>query len=167
MSKNAINADPPADGTTPDQAGEHPSIPQIESAVIAARLKVLVGAGSVASFAKRCGLAESVLRTYLHDERMPSLDKAMAIAAAGAVTIDWLATGRGRRVSAQVLAACTTASGSAGDAEGPQTPALDPVVLEGIVKAALEAQGDRATPHHLAALAVDLYQRAMALDQRE
>jgi hypothetical protein len=35
------------------------------------------------------------------------------------------------------------------------------------VKAALEAQGDRATPDHLAALAVDLYQRAMALDQRE
>jgi hypothetical protein len=85
----------------------------------------------------------------------------------GGVTLDWLATGRGRRVTAQVLAADTTASGNPGDAEGLQTPTLDPVVLEGILKAVLEAQGDRATPEHLAALTVDLYQRAMILDQPE
>ncbi|EXI86503.1 MAG: hypothetical protein AW11_02953 [Candidatus Accumulibacter regalis] len=106
---------------------------------------------------------------------MPSLDKALAIATAGGVTLDWLATGRGRRATAQVLAADTTASGSPGDAEGLQTPTLDTVVLEGILKAVLEAQGDRATPaqgdratpEHLAALTVDLYQHVMILDQPE
>ncbi|HRE72795.1 hypothetical protein [Accumulibacter sp.] len=40
-------------------------------------------------------------------------------------------------------------------------------MLEGILKAVLEAQGERATPEHLAALTVDLYQHAMILDQRE
>jgi hypothetical protein len=38
---------------------------------------------------------------------------------------------------------------------------LDTVVLEGILKAVIEAQGHYATPEHLAALAVDLYQRAI------
>jgi hypothetical protein len=37
-------------------------------------------------------------------------------------------------------------------------------VLEGIVKAVLEAQGARATPAELAARIVDLYQRAIASD---
>ncbi len=88
---------------------------------------------------------------------MPSLEKALAIAAAGGVTLDWLATGRGRRATAQVSAAYGTDSNNAGDAEELQTRSLDPAVLEGILKAVLEAQGDRATPEHLAALTVDLY----------
>ena len=158
MSKATTHGEPPPNGTAPEQGNDRPSIPAVESGALAARLKRLIGDHSVAFFARKCGVAESVLRTYLNDGRMPPLDKALVIAVAGGVTVDWLATGRGRHA---------TASGSASDAEGPQTPALDPVVLEGIVKAALEAQGDRATPHHLAALAVDLYQRTMALDQRE
>ncbi|WP_299157787.1 helix-turn-helix domain-containing protein [Accumulibacter sp.] len=165
MSKT--HEEPPPDGTASDQGNDRPSIPSVESDALAARLKMLIRPGSVASFAKRCGLAESVLRAYISDGRMPSLDKALAIATAGGVTLDWLATGRGRRATAQVLAADTTASGSPGDAEGLQTPTLDTVVLEGILKAVLEAQGDRATPEHLAALTVDLYQRAMILDQPE
>jgi len=167
MSKTTIDGEPPSDGTASEQGNDRLSIPAVESGALAARLKVLIRPGSVASFAKRCGLAESVLRTYISDGRMPSLDKALAIATAGGVTLDWLATGRGRRVIAQVHSADTTASGSPGDAEGLQTPTLDPVVLEGILKAVLEAQGDRATPEHLAALTVDLYQRAMVLDQPE
>ena len=165
MSKT--HEEPPPDGTASDQGNDRPSIPSVESDALAARLKMLIRPGSVASFSKRCGLAESVLRAYISDGRMPSLDKALAIATAGGVTLDWLATGRGRRVTAQVLAAGMTTSGSPGDAEGLQTPTLDPVVLEGILKAVLEAQGDRATPEHLAALTVDLYQRAMILDQPE
>ncbi len=112
-------------------------------------MKLFIGDPSVAAFARKCGIAKSVLRTYHNDGRMPPLDKALAIAVAGGVTVDWLAPGRGRRVSAQVLAAYGTASGRAGDAEGPQTRALDPVVLEGILQAVLEAQGERATPEHL------------------
>ena len=63
--------------------------------------------------------------------------------------------------------AYATDSKNAGDAEEPQTPSLDPAVLEGILKAVLEAQGDRATPEHLATLTVDLYQRAMTIEPRE
>ena len=147
MSKT--HEEPPPDGTAPEQGNDRPSIPAVESGALAARLKVLIRPGSVASFAKRCGLAESVLRAYISDGRMPSLDKALAIAAAGGVTLDWLATGRGRRFTADA------------------TATLDTAVLEGILKAVLEAQGDRATPEHLAALTVDLYQRAMILDQPE
>ncbi len=115
----------------------------------------------MAAFARQCGIAESVLRTYQNDGQMPPLDKALAIAVAGGITVDWLATERGRRVSAQVLAAYGTASGRAGGAEGPQTRALDPVVLKGILKAVLEAQGERATQEHAAlSVSVDRYQCA-------
>ena len=165
MSKT--HEEPPPNGTASEQGNDRPSIPAVESGALAARLKMLIRPESVASFAKRCGLAESVLRAYISDGRMPSLDKALAIATVGGVTLDWLATGRGRRVTGQVLAVDTTASGNTGDAEGQQTPTLDAVVLEGILKAVLEAQGERATPEHLAALTVDLYQHAMILDQRE
>jgi len=112
-------------------------------------LKMLVGNRSVVFFARKCGLAESVLRTYLNDGRMPSLDKGLAVATAGGVTLDWLATGRGRRFTADA------------------TATLDTAVLEGILKAVLEAHGDRATPERLATLTVDLYQRAMTLEPRE
>ena len=151
MSKATTPGEPPPDGTAPEPGNDRPSIPAVESGALAARLKLLIGDHSVAFFARKCGVAESVLRTYLNDGRMPPLDKALVIAVAGGVTVDWLATGRGRRVSAQVLAAYGTASGRAGYAEGPQTPALDLVVLEGILKAVLEAQGERATgtPCHL------------------
>lgn len=167
MTQTGTPGESPPDGITSDRGHARPSIPEIDAGALAARLKVLIGDHSVAFFARKCGLAESVLRAYISDGRMPSLDKALAIATAGGVTLDWLATGRGRRVSAQVLAADATASGSPGYAEGLQTPTLDTVVLEGILKAVLEAQGDRATPEHLAALTVDLYQRAMVLDQPE
>jgi transcriptional regulator with XRE-family HTH domain len=164
MSKTTTNGEPPPDGTTSNQAGDHVAIPRIPSGALADRLKLLAGAGSIASFAKRCGLAESVVRTYIHDGSMPSLDKALAIAVAGGVTLDWLATGRGRRLTANGAATYATDSE---DAEGSKASALDRVVLENILKAILEAQGDRATPEHIAALTVDRYQRAMTLDQRE
>ena len=144
MSKT--DGEPPSDGTASEQGNDRLSIPAVESGALAARLKVLIRPGSVASFAKRCGLAESVLRAYISDGRMPSLDKALAIATAGGVTLDWLATGRGRRATAQILAVDTTASGSPGDAEELETPTLDTVVLEGILKAVLEAQGARSSP---------------------
>jgi transcriptional regulator with XRE-family HTH domain len=164
MSKATTNGEPPPDATVSDQGNDRPSLPEVESGALVARLEALIRPGSVASFAKRCGLAESVVRTYIHDGSMPSLDKALAIAVAGGVTLDWLATGRGRRLTANGAA---TARSDSEDAEGSKASALDRVVLENILKAILEAQGDRATPEHIAALTVDRYQRAMTLDQRE
>jgi transcriptional regulator with XRE-family HTH domain len=108
MSKFESTGESPPDAMASDQAHASPSLPEIELGALAARLKLLIGDHSVAFFARKCGMAESVLRTYLNDRRMPSLNKAWAIAAAGGVTLDWLATGRGRRVTAPVGAAYAT-----------------------------------------------------------
>ena len=120
------------------------------------RLHLLIGRESVAAFARRCGLAESVLRTYLRDGRMPPLDKAAAIAAAAGVSLDWLAGG-GATVAAEARARYGALGGpAAGDGV-----AIDAAVLAGIVQAVLEAWGGRGTPQQLAARIADLYQRTI------
>ena len=68
-----------------------------EITALPTRLHALVGKESVSSFARRSGLAESVLRSYLREGRMPPLDKALAMAVAAGVSVDWLATGCGPR----------------------------------------------------------------------
>lgn len=57
------------------------------------RLKELIGDRKIVWFAKECSLPESNIRTYLNG-RLPSIDKAAAMANAGGVTLDWLSTGR-------------------------------------------------------------------------
>jgi len=149
--------------TTAERTLDQRSFADIDAAALAARLKAIIGGESVSSFARRSGMAESVLRTYLRDGRMPPLDRALAIAAAAGVSVDWLATGRGVRALAQVTAAYTaTSEGSA--AAGADAPVIDAAVLEGIVKAVLKGQGGQGSPERLAAMIVDLYQRA--LDRR-
>jgi hypothetical protein len=66
---------------------------------LAERIRSLVGRRSVARFAKDCGIGESLMRSYLSGA-MPGLDKAAAIARAGGVSLDWLATGTGPRATA-------------------------------------------------------------------
>ena len=127
------------------------------AARLPARLRLLIGSEPVAAFARRCGLSESVLRTYLKDGRMPPLDKAAAIAAAAGVSVDWLAGG------APAVAAGRAAYAAGGAAAGGGT-AIDAAVLAGVVQAVLEAQGAHAGPKQLAARVVDLYQRAIAPD---
>lgn len=166
MKKDLARGDSPPDETASHQVGAHAATPEIETGALPARLRALIGGESVSSFGRKCGIAESVLRTYLSDGRMPPLDKALAISAAGGVTLDWLATGRGRRMTGQTTAAGTMGSGSTGDAEGSTTPALDPVVLEGILKVVLETHGTRALPEQLAAATIDLYQRTISAGQR-
>ncbi|WP_291995609.1 helix-turn-helix domain-containing protein [Candidatus Accumulibacter sp. ACC003] len=137
---------------------EQQRVLDVEAGALAARLKALIGNESIASFARKCAMAESVLRTYLRDGRMPPLDKAFAIAAAAGVSVDWLATGQGARTAAQVRASYTASAPGAATGE---PPAVDGAVLEGILKAVLSAQGAHASPAQLAALVVDLYQRAL------
>ncbi|WP_291984493.1 helix-turn-helix domain-containing protein [Candidatus Accumulibacter sp. ACC007] len=147
--------------TASERSVDQRSLADIESGALAARLKAIIGDESVSSFARRCGMAESVLRTYLRDGRMPPLDKALAIAAAAGVSVDWLATGCGARALAQVRAAYTP---SAEDVVAADAPVVDAAVLEGIVKAVLHGQGRQASPEHLAGMIVDLYQRALKRD---
>jgi len=60
------------------------------------RLGYLVGGGrNVSAFAKKCGFAESVLRSYLSGNSLPGLDKLVSIAETTNVSLGWLATGEG------------------------------------------------------------------------
>ncbi|EXI82131.1 MAG: helix-turn-helix protein [Candidatus Accumulibacter appositus] len=146
--------------TTPERTLDQRPFADIDASALAARLKAVIGEESVSSFARRCGMAESVLRTYLRDGRMPPLDRALAIAAAAGVSVDWLATGRGARAFAQVTAAYS-ATPEASTAPAADAPVLNAAVLEGIVKAVLQGQGGQASAEQLAAMIVDLYQRAL------
>lgn len=128
------------------------------AALLPARLRSLIGRESVAAFGRRCGLSESVLRTYLKDGRMPPLDKAAAIAAAAGVSLDWLAGGAPAAGETRAAYAARSAAAAGGGR------AIDAPVLASILQAVLEAQGAQAGPQQLAARAVDLYQRAIGPD---
>ncbi|MBW7863066.1 MAG: helix-turn-helix domain-containing protein [Candidatus Hydrogenedens sp.] len=58
------------------------------------RLAELIGSEPVATFAKRCGVPESNIRTYLQGKR-PRVDRLVLIADGAGVSLEWLATGRG------------------------------------------------------------------------
>lgn len=59
-----------------------------------ARIAMLVGEGSVRSFAHKAGLSPGTMHNILNGG-FPRLDNLVAIANAGGVTLEWLATGRG------------------------------------------------------------------------
>jgi len=70
-------------------------IPPLESGHLAERLRDLIDQHpSLSAFARMCGVAEGTLRNVL-EGAWPRTDNLIAIAAAGGVTIDWLATGKG------------------------------------------------------------------------
>lgn len=128
-------------------------------AALPARLQALIGQESVSSFARRSGVAESVLRSYLREGRMPPLDKALAMAVAAGVSVDWLATGSGPPVAAQVR---PTYGANPPGAAASGTPLPDLAVLERILEAVLPAEENPATPARLAAEVVGRYRRAMS-----
>ncbi len=62
----------------------------------AERIRMLVGEHrSANSFAKLCGIPQSLLRKYLAGISLPGLDKLVAISQATGVRLEWLATGTG------------------------------------------------------------------------
>jgi gp16 family phage-associated protein len=61
------------------------------------RLRETIGDEPVCAFARRSGVSEADLWSYLNDGHTPSLEKASAIARAGGVRLEWLATGDGRK----------------------------------------------------------------------
>lgn len=60
----------------------------------AGRLRLAMDRESVNSFAQRAGVPEASIRAYMRGT-VPGLDKAMALAQAGRVSLEWLAFGRG------------------------------------------------------------------------
>ncbi len=141
------------------KAADAASPVRCEVTALPARLHALVGKESVSSFARRSGLAESVLRSYLREGRMPPLDKALAMAVAAGVSVDWLATGAGSPGAAQVRP--SYGANPPPDATAAGTSLPDLAVLQRILEAVLAAEGTRVAPAHLAAEVVDRYRRAM------
>lgn len=120
-----------------------------ENEMVALRIREVIGDQFVSAFARRCGIAEAVIRTYINDKRMPPLNKAAAIAAAGGVTLDWLATGREPKFRRDVVAAASAEP-------APDQASGEPVDLVAIYKDA-PPEGRRA----LAALAVAIRDRTL------
>ena len=71
-------------------------IREVESDGFLERLQEVLGDESNTSFSKRCGFTEGTLRNYLAGAD-PSRKRLIAMAEAGAVSLEWLATGRGDR----------------------------------------------------------------------
>lgn len=61
----------------------------------AARLRKCIADEPVAAFARRCGISEGLIRSYLKAEKQPGMERLVRIADAAGVSIEWLATGRG------------------------------------------------------------------------
>jgi len=58
------------------------------------RLRIAIGNESTNRFAKKCGIGESLVRKYLNGS-LPGIDKALAMARASGVSLDWLVSGEG------------------------------------------------------------------------
>lgn len=54
-----------------------------------ARLREAMGGHSIRGFAEACGLSPSVIRNYLNDESLPTLDRLEAIAQAAGKPMGW------------------------------------------------------------------------------
>ena len=104
MAKPRVNTGFAENRATPDSPHSVRPILDNESGALVARIKEVVGDESASSFARRCGISEAVLRSYTKDGRAPSIDKAAAIAEAGNVTVDWLATGRPPKTRSELRA---------------------------------------------------------------
>lgn len=72
-----------------------------ESELFGARLTDVIGKESVRSFASRCGLSDRLVSAYAKGQKEPGLVNLLALARAGGVLIDWLATGRGPKTRAE------------------------------------------------------------------
>lgn len=59
------------------------------------RLRQIIGGRSVRSFARHCGISDSVLRQYLRGKSEPTRPVLLAIACCTGVAVEWLATGTG------------------------------------------------------------------------
>ncbi len=72
-----------------------PNDPNIETrkGSISERLSMLAKRGTTREVAKRWGISVSTLDRYINQGSMPSLDRAVAIAEAEGVSINWLAMG--------------------------------------------------------------------------
>jgi len=104
----------------------------------------VVGDRTALGFAKQCGFSDSLLGAYLRGEKMPGLRYLVAIADAGGVTIDWLATGRPPRTRQELRAALRESPAQA--PAGVNIDALQ-TIIEGTLKVAPNASASAQAAH--------------------
>ena len=63
------------------------------------RLKIAIGDESLLSFAKKCGLSDSLIGRYIRGASYPGIDKLALIASATGRSIEWLITGKSEGVA--------------------------------------------------------------------
>ena len=101
-----------------------------DPAAFLARLEAVIGGMSVRAFARKAGVSDTFLRQCLAGRTEPTRTKLLAIAAAGATTVEWIATGR--------------ADPSDQPAIG-EPPAVDRELLEAVIEIAEQVLDDAGT----------------------
>lgn len=75
---------------------------QVEHERFCDRLSLVIGNESVRSFALRANLSPPVIKKYVENDSTPNVERLIAIAEAGGVTVEWLATGKGAKYPNEV-----------------------------------------------------------------
>lgn len=112
------------------------------------RLATIIGSSSVRAFARKAGISDTFLRQCLSGRTEPTRMKLIAIAEAGGVSVEWLATGR-------------EPAGQLGIAEAPAAPPLDQALLETVIECieeSLAQSGRSLTPARMARLVTAVYE---------
>lgn len=88
---------------TPCKVGEPGAGTPSTDETLADRLHMIIGSESVASFARRSGVGESLLRKYLNGA-LPNSNNLVLLADAAGCHVDWLASGRSPRMRGDLSA---------------------------------------------------------------
>lgn len=161
MAETRTNTSSVANPTKSDSPRKSGRIRACESDQLVGRLREILGEESVSSFSRRCAVPESTLRNIL-DGALPRADILVAIADAGGVTVDWLATGRPPKTRAELRALL------APEAQATPAPSSAPAINVGALQALIEGTL-KVAPHaplsaqaaHIAKVYKDLIDKGM------
>jgi hypothetical protein len=157
-SKTRTNTGVQSDRTRDKASDSARPIRSEESDAFVGRLREVIGDESVSSFARRCNIGESVIRGYLADGKRPGVDYLVALADAGGVTVEWLATGLGPRTRAE-LSALLDRAGAYADSFGPTIDKDRLLMAIRMTADALTILGEPLTAERQADLVMTFYQR--------
>jgi len=124
---------------------------------LGARLQALADAtGSVAAFARLCGMPQRTMANYVAGEREPRVSDIVTIASCAGVSVEWLATGEGPMHPDDAAKDSPSA---------PPTEKIDEGVMGRLndgISAVYKDLGQAIAPIHLGRLAARLYNEVTA-----
>jgi transcriptional regulator with XRE-family HTH domain len=166
MAATRLNAGDSGNRNSSDSSPSKVPIVREESELFKARLKEVVGEETLVAFAKQCGFSDSLLGSYLRGEKLPGLGNLVAMADAGNVTVDWLATGRPPKTRAELRAmvALQAQGGPAAPAPPSSAPAINVGALQALIEGTLKVAPNApvsAQAAHIAKVYKDLIDKGM------